>query len=136
MINFSFSIGVKSMNCEVEGLKELLTEALSTAKKRPDGVYYDYTLYFPVLKSKLPIEDPLYYWNDAVYIADLISKVARENFGCETFGVNPVDLDEGIYALYMHMKCGDGDMYDLLFDLEYHEDKATWYITAMDMQRL
>ena len=49
------------MSREMTELKELLTEALSTAKKRPDGVYYDYTLYFPVLRSELPIEDELYY---------------------------------------------------------------------------
>ena len=123
------------MNREMTELKELLTEALGTAKKRPDGVYYDYTLYFPVLRSELPIEDELYYWNDAVHIADLISEVARESFGCRTYGVNPVDVGEGVYALYMHMECDGGDMYDLLFDLEYHEDEATWYITAMDVQR-
>jgi len=124
------------MDRKLEELKEILTEALNTAKKRPDGVYYDYTLYFLVLRSKLPIEDELYYWNDAVYIADLISEVAEKSFGCRTYGVNPVDLDLGVYALYMHMECDGGDMYDLLFDLEYHEDKATWYITAMDVQKL
>ena len=124
------------MSKEMTELKELLTEALDTAKKRPDGVYYDYTLYFPVLRSKLPIEDELYYWNDVVYIADLISEVVEKSFGCRTYGVNPVDLDSGLYALYMHMECDGGDMYDLLFDLEYHEDKATWYITAIDVQRL
>ena len=124
------------MDRKLEELKELLTEALGTAKKRPDGVYYDYTLYFPVLKSKLPNEDSVYYWNDAVYIADLISEAAWKSFGCRTYGVNPVDLDLGLYALYMHMECDGGDMYGLLFDLEYHEDKATWYITAMDVQKL
>ncbi len=51
------------MDRKLEELKELLTEALGMAKKRPGGVYYDYTLYFPVLRSKLPNEDSLYYWN-------------------------------------------------------------------------
>jgi hypothetical protein len=111
-------------------LKRLFEDALKTVSERSD--FDENGLWMPILRTK--IEDDVDYWNDAMYIIDIVSGIV-ENFGCKVSGSNAVDVDAGSYLITIRMKCRDGE-YAIGADVDYDEKEQAWVLTSLGIQKV
>jgi len=121
---------VRKMSGKNVELKRLLEEALKTASERSD--FDEDGLWMPILRTK--IEDDVDYWNDAMYIIDIVSGIV-ENFDCKATGSNAVDVDTGNYLISVHLKCRDGE-YVVGANVDYDKEEQAWMLTSLGTQKV
>jgi hypothetical protein len=111
-------------------LKRLFKDALKIASERSD--FDEDGLWLAILRTK--IGDDVDYWNDAMYIIDMISGVVKD-FNCKVTGSDAVDVDAGSYLITIRMKCRDGE-YAIGADVDYDEKEQAWMLTSLGIQKV
>jgi hypothetical protein len=111
-------------------LKRLFEEALKTVSERSD--FDEDGLWMPILRTK--IGDDVDYWNDVMYIIDMISGAVKD-FNCKVTGSDAVDVDAGSYLITIRMKCRDGE-YAIGADVDYDEKEQAWMLTSLGIQKV